>query len=465
MGCGLPIRLARWHRNKLPSKRLFQILIVAALAVNLGLLVLYYLPAPKQLIGDETYYFGLASAIAAGQPVQHDPVWPPLYGEVMGMLFAAVGLRILAVQLVQIGLWLATGYFLFRITERLVGRTVVAYVALALYLFSPELMAFSHYLWPETLHLFLMMGGLWLLICHGDRWWAAVAGGVLFGLALLTKSLLLFALPILLLFFVMVQVDGSRLRSRAIRAALVAVASLVTVVAVLATSMQGRGEPSIAGSAVFNAWVGLNDTAQVDYQDSNAGRKHLRFIAAGPDQATRNAVYGKKIGAFLNEQGLASILARQAGKQYFRLFDVNTFLTTQLPGGPRAAYTFQAPLLVVLLRIYSAVFQGVILVAGAIGMASLRARPLSWLHFFLAFILYNLAILLVLHVTTRYMLQLLPMWIVFAAVGFYGGVGWLHSHQLPVVSGFVGSRTRLVAGAMLGLLLLVVSFRSLLFGL
>ena len=215
----------RNRRRQSPSKQL--ILIVAALlAVNLGLLVLYYVPAPKQLIGDEIYYFGLASAIAAGQPVQHDPLWPPLYGEVMGMLFAAVGLRILVVQLVQIGLWLATGYFLFRMTERLVGRTVVAYVALALYLFSPELMAFSHYLWPETLHLFLMMGGLWLVICHGDRWWAAVASGVLFGLALLTKSLLLFALPILLLFFVMVQVDGSRLRSRAIRAALVAVASL-----------------------------------------------------------------------------------------------------------------------------------------------------------------------------------------------------------------------------------------------
>ncbi len=448
----------------MPSKRLFPILIVAALAVNLGLLVLYYVPAPKQLIGDEIYYFGLASAIAAGQPVQHDPLWPPLYGEVMGMLFAAVGLRILVVQLVQIGLWLATGYFLFRITERLVGRTVVAYVALALYLFSPELMAFSHYLWPETLHLFLMMGGLWLLICHGDRWWAAVAGGVLFGLALLTKSLLLFALPIMLLFFVMVQVDGSRLRSRAIRAALVAVASLVTVVAVLATGLQGRGELSIAGSAVFNAWVGLNDKAQVDYQDSNGGRDHLRFIAAGPDQATRNAVYGKKIGAFLNEQGLASIMARQAGKQYFRLFDVNTFLTTQLPGGPRAAYTFQAPLLVVLLRIYSAVFQGIILVAGAIGMASLRGRPLSWLHFFLVVILQTLAMFLVLHVTTRYLVQLLPLWIVFAAVVVYAGMMGVRDRRLPVLAGFVTSRARLVLGIALGLLLLFLSFYSLFSG-
>ena len=111
-------------------------------------------------------------------------------------------------------------------------------------------------------------------------------------------------------------------------------------------------------------------------------------------------------------------LLRQVNKQYFRLFDVTTFFVAQLPGEPRAAYTFRLPALAALLQIYTAVFQAAILLAGAIGVACLRGRPLSWLHFFLAFILYNLAILLVLHVTTRYMLQLLPMWIVFAAAGF-----------------------------------------------
>ena len=60
--------------------------------------------------------------------------------------------------------------------------------------------------------------------------------------------------------------------------------------------------------------------------------------------------------------------------------------------------------------------------AGAIGMASLRGRPLSWLHFFLVVILQTLAMFLVLHVTTRYLVQLLPLWIVFAAVVVYAGM-------------------------------------------
>jgi hypothetical protein len=453
--------MAQTSRSSAP-RRLPLLLAVTALALNLGLLVLYYIPTPKQLVGDETYYLGLATAIATGQPVRHDPLWPPLYGEAMGLLFSAVGVQILAVQLVQVGLWLATGYFLFRMTAQLVGRAPVATVALALYLFSPELMAFSHYLWPETLHLFLVMGGLWLLVCRGSRRWAAVAAGVLFGLALLAKSLFLAALPIVLLFVLLIRVDGNRLAGRAFQAALVAVACLVTVGVMLLAGVPGRGEPSIAGSGVFNAWVGLDDRAPADYQDSRVGQQYRRFVDSGPTQAARNAVYRDKIAAFVDEQGVAQILAHQIGKQYFRLFDANTFFTTQLPGGPRAAYSFQAPLLATFLRVYAAVFQGILLLAGAIGMASLRGRPVSWLHFFLTFILLALAVFLVLHVTSRYAVQLLPMWIVFAAAALYTGGVWQRTHQLPVLAGFVASRARLGVGIAWGLLLLFLAFRNLL---
>ena len=279
-------------------------LLAAALALNLGLLVLYYVPAPKKLIGDENYYFGLASAIAAGQSVQHDPLWPPLYGEATGILFSIVGPHLLTLQLIQIGLWLATGYFLFQMTERLVGQTAIACVALALYLFAPDLMAFSHYLWPETLHMFLMMAGLWLVICHGRSRWAFIASGVLFGLALLTKSLLLPMLPVLLVFVLLVKNNGNTSRARIIGAGLLAGACLTTVVMLLMASPQDRGELSVGGSTVFNVWVGLKDTAQMDTEDVIVGQEHQQFTAAGANLAVRNEVYRDKISDLLRQQGL-----------------------------------------------------------------------------------------------------------------------------------------------------------------
>jgi 4-amino-4-deoxy-L-arabinose transferase-like glycosyltransferase len=314
------------------------------------------------------------------------------------------------------------------------------------------------------LHLFLLLGGLWLLICHGRKWWAVAASGVLFGLAVLTKSLLLPLLPVLLVFVVLVKDRDATLRARLIRVVLLAGVCLVTVTVLLAATAQQRGAASIAGSTVFNAWVGLNDSARVDTEGTIVGQEYDRFTAAGPDLAARNAVYRAKIGDLLRQQGVAQTVLRQLGKQYFRLFDVSTFLATQLPGQPRAAYAFEAPALAALLRIYVAVFQATVLVAGAIGMAWLRGRPLNWLHFFVVFILYNLAVFLVLHVTTRYVLQFFPMWIVFAATALYGGVEWLRSHQVPALNDFVLGRARLVVGIMLGIFMLLLSFHSLLFG-
>ena len=155
------------------TRRTVLVLFGTAILVNLVLLALAHWPAPKRLIGDETYYFNLAKAIAAGQPAQHDSLWPPLYAELLALSFRLVGPSVLAVQAVQVALWLAAAWCFWRIAARLVPAAGTA--ALALFLFTPELAAFSHYLWPETLHLALMLAALWLLICHSATGWAAAS--------------------------------------------------------------------------------------------------------------------------------------------------------------------------------------------------------------------------------------------------------------------------------------------------
>lgn len=441
------------------SRRTAIVLFGTAALFNLGLLVLAHWPAPKRLIGDETYYFSLASAIAAGQPVQHDALWPPLYAELLAALFRLTGPELLAVQAAQIGLWLAAAYCFWRVVERLVAPAGT--IALALFLFSPELTAFSHYLWPETLHLALMLAALWLLVCHGTARWSAVAAGVLLGLALLTKSLLWPVVALVMLFAALVPADGLSSRARLVNAGLLGAVAVVTVLG--ATTLAARnGRPwPIAGSTVFNLWLGLTDASPADYRNPTAGQEYQRFVAAGPDLATRNAVYLDKIADTLRDQGVARTLANQVRKQYFRLFNYQTFWTSQLPGGPRAAYGFDAPVLTTVLRVYSALFYAVALVAGALGIACLRVRPLSWLHFLLLFIAYNLVVFFLLHVVTRYTVQLLPVWLAFAATALVAGWGWLRSRQVPALPGFVFTLPRLVVGTGLAALTLLLAFGSL----
>lgn len=441
------------------ARRAAPLLFLVAGLLNLGLLALAHWPAEKRLVGDETYYYGLAASIASGQPAQHDALWPPLYGELVALVFRAAGPNLLLVQLAQIGLWLAAAYCFWRIAQRL--TPAASTLALALFLLSPELAAFSHYLWPETVHLALMLAALWLLICHGTRRWSAVGAGLLLGLALLTKSLLWAALPLVVLFTALVKTDGLSGRTRLVNALLVG--ALAVGAALGASTLAERsGRPwPLAGSTVFNLWLGLTDASLADSQDPSAGQEYARFVAAGPDLAARNAVYAGKVRQLVREQGLLRTAAAQAGKQYFRLFDHRTYWTTQLPGGSRAAYRFDAPLLAAALRFYSGLYYAATLAAGALGLACLRWRPLSWLHFLWLFVAVNLAVFLLLHAVTRYTVQFWPAWLLFAAASLVAGSWRLGSRQPPVLPGFTFTRLRLLVGTGLAALSLLLAFRSL----
>lgn len=441
------------------ARRTAPVLFAVALLFNLGLLALAHWPGPKRLVGDETYYFNLAAAIAAGQPVQHDPLWPPLYGELLALIFRLAGPSVLAVQVVQIGLWLAAAYCFWRIIQRLAPAASI--VALALFFLSPELAAFSHYLWPEMAHLALFLAALWLIIGHGARLWAAAAAGLLLGLALLSKSLLWPVLPLILLFTALDRSEGASSRRRLLNAGLIGAAAAVAVLGATAVAERSGRPWPVAGSTVFNLWLGLADQSPSDTRDPLAGQEYARFVAAGPDLAARNAVYLDKIADRVAEQGVAQTLALQAGKQYFRLFDHRTFWTTQLPGGPRAAYAFDSPLLATALRLYSALYYALVLAAGALGMAGLRFRPLSWLLFLWLYIAANLAIFLLLHAVTRYTVQFLPAWLAFAAVALLAGCQRLRRREKPELAGFVFTPGRLAAGTLLAALTLWLAFRSL----
>jgi dolichyl-phosphate-mannose-protein mannosyltransferase len=364
-------------------------------------------PAPRALWGDEIMYADLARRLAAREPAHIDFLWPPAYPRFLAGLLVLGGGSFLLARAVQVALLALSALLLRDLGLRLVGSRVAAAVAGALLALDPQVAGFAHFLWPEVLHLFLFLAALWILVARADRPpWLALLGLVL-GLALLTKSLLGPFLPVLLLPVVLT----AGLRGLA-RVALVAAAIAVTVTPTVIANARGGG-PFIADSSRFNLWVGLNDRARKDLVDEVVGGEYQRYLRSGRTFAERTDALEGKIRELVRERGLRRILGAQLGRQYFRLFDKDSFVTDQLPEGAisREGYGYRDTprALAALIRGWSFLLYGAVLAAAALGLAvdPPRARPWRWV--LLAFLAFNLAAFLFLHVKSRYRVAFLPV--------------------------------------------------------
>ena len=439
------------------------VMCVTALGLNIALLLLCYFPAPKNLVGDEAYYYKLASALASGTPAEHIPLWPPLYGNFMGAVFAVSGTtQRLMIQSVQIGLWLASALLWYRIVQRILPSPIAASTILALYLFSPDLIAFSHYLWPETLHLFFVLCALWLTVCYPASRAALFGAGVGCGLAWLTKLLLLPFVPLLSAVFLVLRTDLPW-RQRMVTVSLFGLALTATVLPTVLGNWHRHGQFIIADSSMFNLWVGLTDVERSDKDYARVGKEMGQFLRAGGDWQSRSHVYQGKIIAFIQHQGVWATLTRQLRKQYFRLFHYQSFFTTQLPGGTRPAYQLSEGPLTTVIRLYSYGFHAVVLATSVLGLCFLRGQPWSWPHGFALFIAYNLGLFLFLHVKTRYVVQFLPILMFFSGVAVHSFAKWREPSAFLPTSAFTVTRTRILLGVVLVVLIELVAFREALF--
>ncbi len=455
--------------------------MLASLGLHALLFVLEQRPEPRRLWGDEILYADLAERGARGEPAEIELLWPPLYPRLLSLAARvgplqseppavapgtrpppAVGRARLVVGLVQLALLGVAAWALWVVARRLTGSSDVADVATALFVLDPQLAAFAHYLWPETLHLALFLVALAGLLRDDDPgpWsWAGI--GLLLGLALLTKSLLQPFLPVLVAPVVARQ--GWR------RAVLVLGVAAAVVTPTLLSNGWRTGTFVVADSRAFNAWVGLNDRAPRNFQDEIVGDEFERWRASAPTFAERNDLLLRRIDALVSERGPWRVLRAQLGRQFYRLFGAPSFFTDQLPGGAIAArgYGYVAtPLRMAgLLRAWHDVFYALLLVAAAFGCALVprlwqalgdagaRRRASGLWLLAAAFVAYNLGVLLVLHVKTRYRVPLLPFFDVVAALALCQALQrGRPAGALPL------GRGALASGAVLAALLLKLAF-------
>lgn len=257
-----------------PGRR--AVLIVVATALLLRLIALWA-ASDAELVLDEQLYVARAEALLDGDgfvgsyqswvrhprarsmaalPQYPGAYQPPGYTVFLAGILATTGHSVLAVKLVQAVLGALTIWFVYAIGRRWMdlGHGLLAAWICALY---PTLIAFTHYLWSETLFTFLLVLGVWVLT-RGDRAHdarAAAAAGAVFGLAALTRGVMLYFLPVFCLW--LVWTHRRRWRPALVSSAwLLGVALLVIAPWSLRSTLMHGGIVLIDTNGPFNVWRG-----------------------------------------------------------------------------------------------------------------------------------------------------------------------------------------------------------------
>ncbi len=389
------------------------VFIALFVAIQALLWFAYYGHGAKPLIGDEANYQAVALSILGGGAWMPGTVWPPLQSLLLAAIYAVFGVHLLAVQIVQAVLLVGCAALLRGLWRRVGGSVAAANTAAALFLLNPATAAYAQWLWPEVVHLFLLLAAFWLLARPLSRIGSWMAG-VCVGLAVLAKSLLAPFWPLFLIAFV----RREKPRVAIGPAALFVVGLALVTAPALVHGWRNYGKPMIADSSIYNLWVGLTDTWRSDYVGDMGGVTLPAFLASGATPQQRNAVYLDKVRSVVAERGVATVLADQFSRQYFRLFSAKTPLVSQLPGpacaGHLSIYT-SAPSLTRTLTVLNDFFHALMLVAAAFGVACWRWRnPLrpangGAIEVLIAlFFAYQFALFALIHVKARFLLPMIP---------------------------------------------------------
>lgn len=171
--------------------------IWGVLALAFGVRAAPVVAYPRIAIWNDESLHYVASAIAAHVDAPVLGHWPPAYELFLGAIFRLAGPWPVSARWLQVIVSTATVAFVYGIARAAGGRRSARIAALLCALY-PSLIAYSHYLYSETLYSTLLTAALfvWVRSPEGPRRGELAAAGILFGLTALTRSLALYFLPV-----------------------------------------------------------------------------------------------------------------------------------------------------------------------------------------------------------------------------------------------------------------------------
>ncbi|MCP4590584.1 MAG: glycosyltransferase family 39 protein [bacterium] len=151
---------------------------------------------PTGLVGDEGEYMLRGRQLAAGQPVFDEGKRPPAFWCFLGGLFSLGEPSVTVARAGNVALSVLALPFIFYLGRRF-GGTRVGLWATGIAAFYPTFIAYSHYLWTESLYVLIVTAGLSVLVWHegAPRMWKVILAGAVLGGGALTREAGLMFLP------------------------------------------------------------------------------------------------------------------------------------------------------------------------------------------------------------------------------------------------------------------------------
>ena len=195
--------------------------IALAFVIRLALLVMV---AGMPCSHDQCDYLDLAAGVAGGQGLAtHDGyLWAPGFIAFLALCKVVAGDSLMAPRLVQVLLSTATVPLLFILGRRFHGRQA-GLAAAAVFAVYPNLVGFTHLLWPATLYIFWFTLGITLLVAGEKPARRQVAAaGICLGLAALVRGQALYFAPLAGVWLVLAAAPQERRRRLGLATLLVA---------------------------------------------------------------------------------------------------------------------------------------------------------------------------------------------------------------------------------------------------
>jgi len=157
---------------------------------------------PASPVSDFAWYHqrGLEIAAGKGYQVNGTPTayWPIGYPAFLGLIFRVFGPSLTAAKLANVFLYMGVLLLSYRLASYLFRSDVVGRLTVLFLSFYPNHIAYSSLLSCETLFLFLLLLGVWLLVTSRERPAAVSLSGAVLGLACLVKPQALFVPAVIL---------------------------------------------------------------------------------------------------------------------------------------------------------------------------------------------------------------------------------------------------------------------------
>ncbi len=297
------------------------VLLVALVVRVLALVLLGDAARPH---GDEGYYVYAARSLVdgAGYP---GSVRPPGWPAFMAAVMLVFGKGLTAVRVAQIGVSLVMIALVFDLVVRRFG-TAAALVSALLCALHPELVHYTHFLWAETLATTLLVAILWTLDrFDGDRrarW--LVGAGVLLGAAVLTREMLLYFAPVVLVW--LWWREGFRIGPTVHGAALVVVPLLLVVLPWTARNYALHGSFVLVSTT---RWLPIAQGNLLPAHGSNLqlGWSHefAQRYRQMPDELEREA-YAREVALQAIRAEQPTWILRKIQRNWYLLFEPRTQL-------------------------------------------------------------------------------------------------------------------------------------------